>query len=65
MVLEIKFHIYLSFEINEGEWSASHHNNFTQEEKVPGEHWLGGWAGHNLQPLILLTEIFQYQCEEN
>jgi hypothetical protein len=32
MGLEIKFHIYLSLEINEGVWSVSHHNNFNQEK---------------------------------
>jgi hypothetical protein len=46
--LEIKFHIYLSLEINAGVWSASHHNNFTQGGKVPGEQWIEDWVGHNL-----------------
>jgi hypothetical protein len=28
-----------------GEWSASHPGRFAPRETVPGNHWIGGWAG--------------------
>jgi len=27
------------------EWSALRHGRFTQRERAPGTHWIGGWAG--------------------
>jgi hypothetical protein len=29
----------------DGEWSASRPGHFTHRERLPGNHWLGGWMG--------------------
>jgi hypothetical protein len=31
-----------------GEWSASRPGCFTQWERAPGTHWIGGWLGPGL-----------------
>jgi hypothetical protein len=28
-----------------GEWSDSHPGCFTDRERDPGTHWIGGWVG--------------------
>jgi hypothetical protein len=36
---------FLSLELDEGEWSASHPSCFTAGDSAPTTHWLGGWVG--------------------
>jgi len=38
-------HAFLISELDGGEWSASHSDCFTAEERVPGTHWIGRWVG--------------------
>jgi hypothetical protein len=43
MVLYI--HVFFTWALAGGEWSASRPGRFTPEEKAPSTYWIGGWVG--------------------
>jgi hypothetical protein len=36
---------FLTSALDGGEWSASRRGGFISVERVPGNHWIGGWVG--------------------
>jgi hypothetical protein len=43
--VEVYIHIFLTWALVGGEWSASRPCRFTPRERFPGAHWIGGWVG--------------------
>jgi hypothetical protein len=43
--VEVQVHTFLTSVLDGGEWSASRPSRFTPRERVPGNHWIGGWLG--------------------
>jgi hypothetical protein len=39
--------------LDEGKRSASRPGRFTPEERVPGNHWIGGWVGLHKSKIVL------------
>jgi hypothetical protein len=39
-------HIFLTLALVGDQWSASRPGPFSPMERTPGNHWIGGWAGH-------------------
>jgi hypothetical protein len=43
--VDVKIHVFLTWTLDGGEWSASRPGRFTPGERAPGIHWIGaGWA---------------------
>jgi len=42
---EVQLNLFLTSELDGGEWSASRPGRFTLRVRVPGTHWIGGWVG--------------------
>jgi hypothetical protein len=40
----VQIHIFLTSALFGDEWSASRPYVFTPRERVPGTHWIEGWA---------------------
>jgi hypothetical protein len=51
--VDVQIHIFLTTVLIGGEWSASRLCRFTPRERVPGTHWIGGWAGQRGEEKIL------------
>jgi hypothetical protein len=43
--LDLRLHSFLTFSLDEREWSASRLDCFTLEKAAPNNRWLGGWVG--------------------
>jgi hypothetical protein len=43
--VDVQIQIFLTSALLGGEWSDSHPARFTQGERAPGTHWIGGWVG--------------------
>jgi hypothetical protein len=44
MGVDVLIHIFLTWALAGGEWSASRPCRFTPGETVTGIHWIGGWV---------------------
>jgi hypothetical protein len=42
--VDVEIHIFLTSALVGGEWSASRPGRFIPGERVPGNHWIGGWV---------------------
>jgi hypothetical protein len=42
--VDVQVHIFLTWALAGGEWSASLPGRFTSGEVAPGIHWIGGWV---------------------
>jgi hypothetical protein len=43
--MDVQIHIFLTSAPVRGEWSASRPGRFTDGERAPGTHLIGGWVG--------------------
>jgi hypothetical protein len=43
--VEVYLHAFLISALDGGEWSASHPGRYTNRERSPDTHWIGGWVG--------------------
>jgi hypothetical protein len=43
--VDVQIHIFLTWTLARGEWSASRPGRFTPGERAPGTNWIGGWVG--------------------
>jgi hypothetical protein len=41
--VDLYTHIFLTWALVGGEWSASRPGHFTPGDRAPGTHWIGGW----------------------
>jgi hypothetical protein len=42
--VDVQIHIFLTLALAGGEWSASRPCHFTNGERAPGTHGIGGWV---------------------
>jgi hypothetical protein len=42
--VDVYIHVFLTSALVGGEWSASHPDCFTLQERAPNAHWAGGWV---------------------
>jgi hypothetical protein len=42
--VDVKISIFLTSALVRGDWSASRPGRFTPGERVPVNHWVGGWV---------------------
>jgi hypothetical protein len=42
--VDVYIHIFLTWALVGGEWSASRPYRFIPRERAPGTHWIGGWV---------------------
>jgi hypothetical protein len=42
--VDVYIHIFLTWALVGGEWSASRPDRLTPGERGPGTHWIGGWV---------------------
>jgi hypothetical protein len=43
--VDVLIHVFLISALFGGEWSASRPGRLTPGERVPCNHWIGGWVG--------------------
>jgi hypothetical protein len=43
--VDVEVHIFLTWTLAGGEWSASRPSRFTPGESALDTHWIGGWVG--------------------
>jgi hypothetical protein len=48
--VDVQIHIFLTSALAGGEWSASRTDRFTQADRAPGTHWIGGWVNPRAGP---------------
>jgi hypothetical protein len=65
--VDVQIHVFLTWTLAVGEWSASRPCRFTPEERNPDAHWIGGWMGPRagldcMQKRKFLTLPGLYSC---
>jgi hypothetical protein len=45
--VEVQIHAFLTSALDGGELSASRPGSFKPRERVPSNHWIGGWVSYS------------------